>query len=55
LVANGFTQGENIDLNEIFSLVARMESIWVVLTITTIENFKVHQMDVKTTFLNVNY
>jgi hypothetical protein len=27
LVANGFTQGENIDLNEIFSLVARMESI----------------------------
>ncbi len=54
LVANGITLVGNIDLNETFSFVTWMESICVVLTIITIEDFKVHQMDVKTTFLNVN-
>lgn len=44
----------NIDLKDLFSLIARVESIWIVLTITTITDFKVHQMDVQTTFLNVN-
>jgi hypothetical protein len=36
----------NIDLKDFFSLVAQVESIWIVLTIATIEDFKVHQMDV---------
>ncbi len=52
LVVWGFTQIEGIDFNEIFSHVARMESIQVVFVVTTIENFEVHQMNVKTIFLN---
>jgi hypothetical protein len=52
LVARGFTQIEGIDFNKTFSLVAWMELIWIVLTIIAIENLEVHQMDVKTIFLN---
>jgi len=40
LVANGFTQVKNIDLNETFSIVAWMESNWIVYTVATIENFQ---------------
>jgi len=29
-----------------------MESIWIVFVIATIEDFKVHQVDVKTVILN---
>ncbi len=52
LVARGFTQVEGIDFNETFSLVVWMESIRDMLVVTTIENFEVHQMDVKIAFLN---
>jgi hypothetical protein len=53
-VAKGFTQVENIDFHETFSPIARMESIRVMLSIVTNENLEVHQMNLKTTFLNVN-
>jgi hypothetical protein len=36
LVAKGFTQVESIELNETFSHVAQMESIWVVLVVVAI-------------------
>ncbi len=52
LVVKGFTQIEGIDFNETFSHVARMECIQVVFIVTTIENFEVHQMNVKIIFLN---
>jgi hypothetical protein len=52
LVARGFTQVEGIDFNETFSLVAWMESIQNMLVVTVSEDLKVHQMDVKITFLN---
>jgi hypothetical protein len=52
LVVGGFTQIEGIDFNETFSHVAQMESIQVMFVVTTIENFEVHQMNVKTIFLN---
>jgi hypothetical protein len=47
LVAKGFTQIEGINFNETFSFIAWMESIWIVLVVTTIEDLEVHQMDVK--------
>jgi hypothetical protein len=53
LVARGFTQ-EGINFNETFFLVTQMESIQIVFVMTTIENLKVHQMDVKIVFLNGN-
>jgi hypothetical protein len=54
LVAKGFTQVESIGFNETFSTIARMESIWDVFAVVTIEDFEVHQMDIKTIFLNGN-
>jgi hypothetical protein len=51
-VARGFSQKEGIDYEETFALVARYTSIRVVLSIATVMKWKVHQMDVKTTFLN---
>ncbi|GKA03422.1 retrovirus-related pol polyprotein from transposon TNT 1-94 [Tanacetum coccineum] len=43
---------ERIYYNETFVLVARMEAIRIFLAFATYMNFKVYQMDVKSTFLN---
>ena len=51
-VTRGFTQKEGIDYNETFSLVARYISIWVIIALASVLGWKLHQMDVKTTFLN---
>ncbi len=52
LVPTRFSQGENIDFNSTYCLVAWMESIWVVLAILTIQDLEVHKiMDVKSVFL----
>ena len=52
LVAQGYTQVEGIDFDESFAPVARLESIWILLSIACIMNFKLYQMDVKSAFLN---
>jgi hypothetical protein len=52
LTIKGFSQVENIDFNETFSLVEQIKSIQIMLAIFRIISFKVLQMDVKTTFLN---
>jgi hypothetical protein len=52
LVAKGFSQEYGVDYNETFSLVARLDTIRMVLAIATQHNWKVYQMDVKSTFLN---
>lgn len=51
-VSRGFSQKEGIDHEETFSPVARYTSFKVVIAITTSKGWKVHQMDVKITFLN---
>ncbi|GJY16218.1 retrovirus-related pol polyprotein from transposon TNT 1-94 [Tanacetum coccineum] len=52
LVAQGYSQEEEIDYDETFALVARMEAIRIFLAFATYMNFKVYQMDVKSAFLN---
>ena len=52
LVAQGYTQVEGVDFDETFAPVARLESIRILLAITSHLNFKLYQMDVKSTFLN---
>ncbi|MCH80615.1 retrotransposon protein putative Ty1-copia sub-class, partial [Trifolium medium] len=52
LVAKGFTQRENIDFFDTFSPVTRITSIRVLISLAVIHNLIVHQMDVKTAFLN---
>jgi hypothetical protein len=51
-VARGFTQKEGIDYEETFALVARYTSIQTIIALASVLGWKLHQMDVKTTFLN---
>ena len=51
-VARGFSQKEGIDYEETFAPVARYTTVQAVLAIAASKGWKVHQMDVKTTFLN---
>jgi hypothetical protein len=51
-VARGFSQKEGIDYEETFAPVARYTSIRTIIALATKMKWKLHQMDVKTTFLN---
>jgi hypothetical protein len=51
-VACGFSQKEGIDYEETFSPVARYTSIRTIIALAAKMKWKIHQMDVKTTFLN---
>nr|GEX04771.1 copia protein [Tanacetum cinerariifolium] len=51
LVAQGHTQKERIDYDEVFSLVARIEAIRLFFAYALFEDFVVYQMDVKSGFL----
>jgi hypothetical protein len=51
-VAKGFSQVEGIDYDETFAPVARYSSIRTILALAAQMGWKIHQMDVKTTFLN---
>ncbi|KAJ9542626.1 hypothetical protein OSB04_029132 [Centaurea solstitialis] len=51
LVAQGYTQEEGIDYDEVFAPVARIEAIRLFLAYASFKNFKVYQMDVKSAFL----
>jgi hypothetical protein len=53
LVARGFTQTYGVDFNENFPLVAEFTSIRCILALVALEDMEIHQMDVKTTFLNI--
>jgi transposase InsO family protein len=52
LVAKGFTQIPGVDFDETFSPVARFESLRMLLALATLEDWHIHQMDVKSVFLN---
>nr|KYP31619.1 Copia protein [Cajanus cajan] len=52
LVAKGYNQEEGIDYDETFAPVARIEAIRLLLAYSSIMNFKLYQMDVKSSFLN---
>jgi len=51
-VVRGFTQTFGVDYNETFAPVAKFMSIRCILALAAIEDMEIHQMDVKTTFLN---
>ncbi len=51
-MARGFTQTFGVDYNENFALVAKFVSIRCILALAAIEDMEIHQMDVKTAFLN---
>jgi hypothetical protein len=51
-VARGFSQIEGVDYDETFALVARSTSIRSIIAIVAEMGWSIHQMDVKTAFLN---
>ncbi|GAU44417.1 hypothetical protein TSUD_100640 [Trifolium subterraneum] len=52
LVAKGFLQKQGLDFNEVFAPVARLETIRLVVAITSYRGWSMHQLDVKSAFLN---
>ena len=52
LVAKGFSQVEGIDFDETFAPVARLSSIRALLALGAHYDWEIHQMDVRTAFLN---
>ena len=52
LVIKGYTQRKGLDYFDTYSLVTRINSIRMIVAIAALRNLKVHQMDVKTAFLN---
>ncbi|GKC27312.1 putative ribonuclease H-like domain-containing protein [Tanacetum coccineum] len=51
LVAQGYTQEEVIDYDEVFAHVARIKAIRLLLAYASFKDFMVYQMDVKSAFL----
>ncbi|GJW48339.1 ribonuclease H-like domain-containing protein [Tanacetum coccineum] len=51
LVANGSTQLEGVDVDETFSLVAKLGTIRTVLSLAASRHWSIHQLDVKNDFL----
>jgi hypothetical protein len=52
VVAHGFSQKEGIDYEETIAPIACLEAIRILLTFSVAKGFKLHQMDVKSAFLN---
>nr|KAJ0185704.1 hypothetical protein LSAT_V11C900469250 [Lactuca sativa] len=52
LVAKGYRQREGIDYFDTYAPVARISSIRTLIAISALKGLYIHQMDVKTTFLN---
>ena len=54
LVAKGFTQKKDIDFKETFSPVSTKDSFRTIIALVAYFDLELHQMDVKTLFLNGN-
>ena len=54
LVAKSFTQKKGIDYKEPFSPVSSKDSFRIIITLVAHYDLELHQMDVKTAFLNGN-
>lgn len=54
LLCKGYAQVEDIDFEETFAPVSRLEAIRMFLAFLAYKGYKIYQMDVKSTFLNGN-
>jgi len=52
VVVQGYNQEEDIDYEETFAPVARIEAIRILIAFAAYMKFKLYQMDVKSAFLN---
>ena len=54
-MAKGYSQREGIDFKETFSLVSTKDSLPIIMAIVAQIDMELHQMDVRTTFLNRDF
>ena len=52
LAVEGYSQ-EGIDYDEVFALIAHSETIYVLLSLAAQNKWRIYQMEVKSSFLNV--
>jgi hypothetical protein len=52
LVAKGYKQKYGIDYEEVFALVARLDTVRLLISLVAHHSWKIYQLDVKSTFLN---
>jgi len=52
IVAQGFMQIEGINYDETFALVTKLASLRAILALATEQDLEIHQMDVKSAYLN---
>lgn len=52
LDAKGYVQEHNVDFDEIFAPVTRIETLRILLALAACNSWRVHHLDVKTAFLN---
>ena len=54
LIAKGFTQKDGVDFKETFSPVPKKDTFRIIVVMVAHYDLEIHQMDVKTAFLNEN-
>ena len=52
MVAKGYSQKEGIDYEDSFSPISKLNTIRLMIALATKHSWKLHQLDVKSTFLN---
>ena len=52
LIVKGYRQQEGLDFFDTYSLVTRITSIRMLIALAAVHDLKIHQMNVKTSFLN---
>lgn len=51
-MASSFLQKPGIDFDKVYALVERLETIIIVVSKATYKGWKIHQLDIKSSFLN---
>ena len=54
LVSKGYAQTYGVDYFDTFSLVAKLTSIWLFISLVATHGWDLHQLDIKIAFLNGN-
>src|SRR5882672_7596378 len=54
IIAHSFTQIKGVDYDEMFAPVAKLASLCAILVLAAEQNLEIHQIDVKSAYLNRN-